>query len=117
VEASDTFTRKTLSSLQTIEPASESRNQGGWTLAGLLQQKDVLPAVIGWAVFGFLLASIGLTMGRLSALPRPGNDDAEVLEHLPMLKRYHQYRLIPSVEFLENLKLAPLQPEPAETTQ
>jgi anti-sigma factor RsiW len=104
VSASGEFISRTLSSIDVVDSDTESASQHRpWTQ--LFRQNEILPAIIGWVMFGFLLATIGLLTGRVLAQPRRGDNDAQILHQLPVLRNYHQYRIIPDLQFLEDLPL------------
>jgi len=113
VGASGEFAQKTLSSLETIEAAPDSPQDFGTRIKRALFQSGVLHNAIGWLVLAFLLASLGLTIGRLTARPQRANDDVQMLQQLPLLKHYHQYRLLPDADFLQDVSL-PAEVDPGE---
>lgn len=107
VTASGDFASRTLSSLTAIEAEPTPESIRPAARAGSFLRRIGAPQLVGWTVFGFLIASIGVLTGRSVSQRRHDPTDVEILTNLPVLRSYHHYRVVPDADFLRELSLPP----------
>ena len=106
------FTRKTLSSLQTLSIDDESTDQK--SLGEKFRRIVRLPLLqIGlWTIAGFLGCSAGLLFSRIVRPTPVDSEDTQILRKLDLLLEYQKIRPVPSAEFL--IQAVSVENPPAE---
>jgi len=110
--ASREFTRKTLSSLQTLTLNGDEPDQK--TLRERIRSVVRLPLLqIGlWTIAGFLGCSAGLLFSRIVRPARVDTADIQILRQLDLLLEYQKIRPVPNSEFL--IRAASVESPPSE---
>jgi anti-sigma factor RsiW len=110
--ASGEFTRKTLSSLQTLTTDDEAPDQKSIQEKILRIARVPLLQIGLWAIAGFLGCSAGLLLSRIVRPAKVNSADTQILRQLDLLLEYQKIRPVPSAEFL--IQAASAEHRPSE---